>query len=274
MIGILNGVVDDVDNIKVSPLSRAYTFGDAVYEVIPYAYGFVHLNSHINRLLNSCKQMYIPTSKEVIEQDLALLMEGQDNIAYGYVYYQITKGVDKDRGHVWHTGTSTPERFGFIKETDLSPKEPKSLFLYQDIRWNRCDIKTTGLTGNVLALAKANRGGYDDVLFKKGEWITECSASNIFLVQNNCVLTPKLNFDILEGVTRTEIFRLCYANDIHIEEGNYTETDLYSSDAVFQTSSISGIRKISKVNDTEFDLNNPVVEKLQRLYFKELNLVV
>ena len=43
MIGILNGVVDDVDNIKVSPLSRAYTFGDAVYEVIPYAYGFVLL---------------------------------------------------------------------------------------------------------------------------------------------------------------------------------------------------------------------------------------
>jgi len=273
MIGILNGVVDAVSNIKVSPLSRAYTFGDAVYEVIPYATGFVEYQSHIKRLLKSCKSLNISISKEIIEQDIALLMEGQDSLKFGYVYYQVTKGVDEERGHIWKGGEA--ERFGYVKETDLSPKEPKALMLAEDIRWNRCDIKTTGLTANILALESALQKGYDDVLLHKNGWITECSASNIFLVQDSTVLTPTLSYDILEGITRMQVYILCQENNIPIEECNITETDLLVSDAIFQTSSIAGVRKISQVNDTKFSLDNPVVDTIQQLFFKKyLNLVI
>ena len=33
---VFNGTFDNLENIKISPLSRAYTFSDSVYEVIPF----------------------------------------------------------------------------------------------------------------------------------------------------------------------------------------------------------------------------------------------
>ena len=34
--GVFNGSFELVENIKVSPLSRAYTFSDSIYEVVPF----------------------------------------------------------------------------------------------------------------------------------------------------------------------------------------------------------------------------------------------
>ena len=36
LLGVFNGKFLPVEDIKISPMSRAYTFGDAVYEVVPY----------------------------------------------------------------------------------------------------------------------------------------------------------------------------------------------------------------------------------------------
>lgn len=271
MIGILNGVVDDVDNIKVSPLSRAYTFGDAVYEVIPYAEDFIHFNQHIKRLLQSCKSLNIDIDEQILKDDILKLKSSATNT--GYVYYQVSKGVDKIRGHIWQGGE--PERFGYFVEHDLGPQPPKSLLVYPDPRWKRCDIKTTGLTGNILSLEKSIARGFDDVLYEQDGIITETSASNIFFIQNDLVCTPSLANNILEGVTRMEVFNICYQNDIEVKEGIFSVTDILCSDAVFLTSSISGIRKVSYIDNTQIPTDNSIVDKLQKIYFKNnLNLVV
>ena len=33
---VFNGKFDSLENIKVSPFSRAYTFSDSIYEVVPF----------------------------------------------------------------------------------------------------------------------------------------------------------------------------------------------------------------------------------------------
>ena len=48
---VFNGRFDSLDNIKISPLSRAYTFSDSVYEVIPfYNSNIIAFEKHILRL--------------------------------------------------------------------------------------------------------------------------------------------------------------------------------------------------------------------------------
>ncbi len=269
MIGIYNGVVDNVDNIKVSPMSRAYTFGDAVYGVIPYANGFIHYMRHISRFMESLKKLNIELDQKIVEEDIAKLPVKDT----GYVYYQVSKGIDKVRSHIWEGGE--PERFGFFAEHDLQPGEPKTLTILEDNRWTRNDIKTTGRPGNILGLETAMAKGYDDVLFEKEGYILESSASNIFFVEDDIVYTPILSNNILEGITRMEVFSLCYQNNIEINESHYKVADILSADAVFLTSSISGIRKISCIDNTQFSTDNKIVNILQQKYFKNnLNFVI
>ena len=269
MIGIYNGVVDDVDNIKVSPMSRAYTFGDAVYGVIPYANGFIHYKQHINRFMESLKNLNIHLEQSIVEEDIAKLPVKDT----GYVYYQVSKGIDKIRSHIWEG--DEPERFGFFAEHDLQPNPPNTLMTLEYNRWTRCDIKTTGRPGNILGLETAMAEGFDDVLFLTNGLILESSASNIFFVEDDIVYTPILSNSILEGITRMEVFSLCYQNEIEIKEAHYKVQDILSADAVFLTSSISGITKISCINNTQFSTDNSIVNKLQQLYFKNnLNFVI
>ena len=55
---VFNGRFDSLDNIKISPLSRAYTFSDSVYEVIPfYNSNIIAFEKHISRLNNSCHSL-------------------------------------------------------------------------------------------------------------------------------------------------------------------------------------------------------------------------
>ena len=72
-----------------------------------------------------------------------------------------------------------------------------------------------------------------------------------------------------------EVFSLCYQNDIEIKEAHYKVHDILSADAVFLTSSISGIRKISRIDNTQFSTDNKIVNILQQKYFKNnLNFVI
>ena len=49
-----NGKVDSIENIKVSPMSRAFLFSDSVYEVISfYKNKFIDFETHLDRLNHS-----------------------------------------------------------------------------------------------------------------------------------------------------------------------------------------------------------------------------
>ena len=54
--------------------------------------------------------------------------------------------------------------------------------LVDDIRWQRCDIKSTSLLGNVLQMNDAKSVGCNEILMHKNGELTEGGASNIFFV--------------------------------------------------------------------------------------------
>ena len=48
---VFNGKFDSLKNIQISPFSRAYTFSDSVYEVVPfYNSKPIAYDNHIKRL--------------------------------------------------------------------------------------------------------------------------------------------------------------------------------------------------------------------------------
>ena len=84
--GVFNGSFDDVENIKVSPFSRAYTFSDSVYEVIPFFNSKpIAFESHIKRLDFSSNELSINLDLEKTSNEINTLISscGFNN---GYVY--------------------------------------------------------------------------------------------------------------------------------------------------------------------------------------------
>ena len=68
---IYQGQMSSLDDIRVSPLSRAYTFSDSVYEVIPYFAGRpLCFQSHIERLERSLKLSHISVDIDLIVAEL------------------------------------------------------------------------------------------------------------------------------------------------------------------------------------------------------------
>ena len=71
---IYQGQLDSVENIKVSPFSRAYTFSDSVYEVIPYFDGVpLCFHMHIERLKLSLEMSGIIVVMSIVQTEIQKL---------------------------------------------------------------------------------------------------------------------------------------------------------------------------------------------------------
>ncbi len=258
---VYNGKFDFLDKIKISPLSRAYTFSDSVYEVIPfYNSKIIAFDKHILRLKNSAKALSIAINIDATSEEIMHLIK-QCDFKDGYVYYQASRGVDDIRSHVYKESIST-ETFGYIVEHAFKPKSLKVMFC-EDLRWQRCDIKSTSLLGNVMSMNSASDKGCDEVIMHKNELITEGGASNVFFINNDCVYTPSLSSNILPGITRELLITKIKERGIRVEEGQYTIDDLINAKSIWLTSSTKGLTGITKDQFWQ-ELDNMVIELTSR----------
>ena len=242
---VFNGTFDSLEKIKISPLSRAYTFSDSVYEVIPFhnAKGIAY-EKHISRLQNSCNSLSISANIEIISKEITELIN-KSKFKDGYVYYQVSRGVDQIRSHMFDNNISA-ETFGYVLEHSFKSQCLK-VMLCEDVRWSRCDIKSTSLLGNIMSMNSAKNKGCDEVIMHKDDAITEGGASNVFFASDECVYTPSLSKNILPGITRELLIQEIKASGIKVEEGDYKIDDLMNAKSIWLTSSTKGLAQVTEI---------------------------
>ena len=242
---VFNGTFDCLEKIKISPLSRAYTFSDSVYEVIPFhnAKGIAY-EKHISRLQNSCNSLSISANIEIISKEITELIN-KSKFKDGYVYYQVSRGVDQIRSHMFDNNISV-ETFGYVLEHSFKSQCLK-VMLCEDVRWSRCDIKSTSLLGNIMSMNSARNKGCDEVIMYKNDAITEGGASNVFFASDECVYTPSLSANILPGITRELLIQEIKASGINVEEGDYKIDDLMNAKSIWLTSSTKGLAQVTEI---------------------------
>ena len=242
---VFNGTFDSLEKIKISPLSRAYTFSDSVYEVIPFhnAKGIAY-EKHISRLQNSCNSLSISANIEIISKEITELIN-KSKFKDGYVYYQVSRGVDQIRSHMFDNNISV-ETFGYVLEHSFKSQCLK-VMLCEDVRWSRCDIKSTSLLGNIMSMNSAKNKGCDEVIMHKDDAITEGGASNVFFASDECVYTPSLSANILPGITRELLIQEIKASGIKVEEGDYKIDDLMNAKSIWLTSSTKGLAQVTEI---------------------------
>lgn len=277
-IAYLNGDFLPLDQARISPLDRGFLFADGIYEVIP-AYGGVpfRLTQHLERLERSLAEIQLTNPLDragwtALFKEL-LARNGGGNLS---IYLQITRGVPERRDHAFPPPEPPVAPTVFAMTSPIATPAASmpetapgaKAIVLDDIRWARCDIKTTALLANVLMRQEAvSRGCAEAILVRDGV-ATEGSASNLFIVRDGVVVTPPKDHRILPGITRDLVLELCRAHDVPVEESDIPVAALRNADEVWLSSSTKELVPVVELDGQTVGDGRPgpLWKKLARLY--------
>ena len=271
----VNGEFLAEDEARISVFDRGFLFADAVYEVSAVFRGrLVDNAAHLARLRRSLDALEIPApaSDEAIANIQQTLIE-RNALDEGIVYLQVTRGV-ADRDFVFPEGIPS----GLVMFTQDEPLiDPAlaargiSVVSTPDLRWQRRDIKTTALLAASMAKTAAKRSGADDAWFVEDGFVTEGSSNNAFIVTAGGVLvTRQLGNEILHGITRASILRLCEETGVPFEERRFTLEEAYSAREAFITSASTFALAVVRIDGHVIGdgVPGPLSNRLRALYIE------
>ncbi|GAP37562.1 D-amino acid aminotransferase [Piscinibacter sakaiensis] len=252
----LNGDYLPLAEAKVSVLDRGFVLGDGIYEVVPvYGRRLFRFAEHMARLERSLGKLRIPnplTRDGWLERCRRLVDEvaartgAEDQV----VYMQVTRGV-APRDHVMPEGL-TPTVFMMCNPMKAPGAEQRqrgvACVTARDFRWERGDIKSISLLGNVLARQiSADQGALETIMFRDGH-LTEAAASNVWIVREGAVLGPPKSEHVLEGI-RVELIReLCEEVGIAYNLRPIAEAEVASADEVLLSSATKEILPVTSID--------------------------
>lgn len=276
-ISYLNGEFIPLDQARISPLDRGFLFGDGIYEFIAYYSGRpVGFAQHIERLFLGLQSIGIesPLSKDDWRIHCDRLLQ-ENNTSTGGVYIQVSRGADTKRSHGFPEGVA-PTVFIMLLDMpsgeDLSEKRDKGLRVIseEDRRWRNCDIKSTSLLGNILHFQHAVSGGCDEtLLFNTDGELTEGAVSNVFVVIDGEVLTPKLDRQKLAGINRQIILDVLRAEtNIPVGEAVVTLEQAHNADEIWFSNSAVGIIPVVELDGKSVSQGRPgpIFQQVETLF--------
>ena len=248
----LNGRTLPLRDAQVSVLDRGFLFGDGVYEVVPvYGRRLFRFDDHMARLERSLSKLRIPNPHDRPGW-LALLRELVDAHPADdqMLYLQVTRGV-APREHVMVQGLE-PTVFAMTNSMRPPSADQRhhgvACVTARDFRWERGDIKSTSLLGNVLARQIAADHGAAETLLLRDGWLTEGSSSNVWIVHEGALLGPPKSEHLLEGVRMVLMAELCDECGIAHNLRPLSEDDVRTADEVLITSAGREVLPVTRID--------------------------
>ncbi len=272
----LNGKILKGEGLILSPFDRGFLFGDGIYETLRcYKGKLFKLDLHLERLKKSLISSRINFSdfdkiENIINELISVNKFKEEHL---FIYLQITRGAYYPRQHHFPPSNVPPTLFLSIipfKRHEDELKNGIKVILEEDIRWTRCDIKSTMLMPNVLARQKALEQNAVEAIFIRNGLITEGTHTSFCAIKNEKLFTPPLSNLILDGVTRKIILEICRRENIPVNETEIKVDDLKSFDELMLLGTISEVMPVVKVEE-RFVGNGkpgPVTLNLQNLLYE------
>lgn len=268
----LNGEFMPIGEARVPVLDRGFIFGDGVYEVVPvYSRHPFRLPEHLRRLQHSLDGIRLSNPLRDAEwtrliHDVVARNEGDDQS----VYLQVTRGAAK-RAHEFPPD-ARPTVF-MMSEVMKSPSREQietgiACITMTDFRWLKCDIKSVSLIGNCLAKQLAVDANAGDVVMFRDGFLSEASASNVFVVRNGVLLAPPKNHLILPGITYDVVLELAAANKVQFEVREVHEQQVKTAQEIWVTSSIKEVLAVTTLDGRAVGDGKPgaVFRRMYALY--------
>ncbi len=262
----LNGQFVDEKHATVSVFDRGFLYGDGIFETMRAYSGYIMwTEQHLKRLLESAEMinLRVQPSKQDLSEVLTELM-GRNELGDALIRLTLTRGVAppglNPGSNVRPTIVITTRQY-----------QPYSSSQYADgvslvivgIRRNSIDalppnIKSLNFLNNILAKAEATRkGAFDGIMLNQAGNLTEATTSNVFLVKNGKLFTPKCSCGILEGITRNAVIDLAEKQGVLCDQQPCAVEELYTADECFLTNTSMELMPVTRVDDRVIGTGNP-----------------
>jgi len=272
----INGEFKKEDEAKVSVFDRGLLFSDSLYEVTTVINGkLIDFNNHMKRLDRSMTELKF---KKLLNHEDILAFHRKlielNNLKEGMIYLQVTRGV-ADRSFDMPKDEIKPTVLAFTQEKIIidseSAKNGIKVMTLDDMRWKRCDIKTTQLLYASMAKTEATEKGFDDAWMIRQGYITEGSSSNAWIIKGKIIMTRHSDNLILSGITRDAIFKCAKDLGYEVVTKNISLSDAQSANEAFITSATACVMPVVKINTNQIGDGKPgkFVTALRAEYIKQ-----
>jgi D-alanine transaminase len=137
-----------------------------------------------------------------------------------------------------------------------------------DNRWQRCDLKTISLVGNVLMRQlAADAGAVETVMFRDGK-LTEASASNVLVVIRGVIVAPPKDNLILPGITYGATYEFAREASLPFEIRPVSRAEAAVADEMWLTSSTKEVLAVTTIDGRPFagGTPGPMFRKMHALF--------
>ncbi|MBF0308711.1 MAG: aminotransferase class IV [Magnetococcales bacterium] len=277
----LNGHFGEVSQLALSPLDRGFSFADGLYEAVRAYQGvWFRMEEHLARLDRGAQflrlnQTTLPPLAEIADTLLGLNnLDGQDAL----FYLQISRGV-APRAHAFPNPETALTCFAFVKPFSSKVEEMQqgiAAVSVADIRWLRCDIKTTALTASILAHQEAIDRGAREALFVRDGRITEGSHTNCFGVRDGVLFTHPANHLVLSGVNRQVVLQICRREGFPVREEAFTMAEALEVEELFVTGTTTDVTPVVRLDGQTVGngLPGPVTRFMQEKFRDETRSIL
>jgi len=164
-----------------------------------------------------------------------------------------------------------PSVFAYARPKKLSD-DPNAagvaVHVVPDLRWARCDIKSTSMLAQVLAKQAARAAGTFEAMMQEDGLVTEGGSSTLWIVKDGVTYTRPLSSDILAGITRDVAIALAIDVSMPLVQRAFTVDQAVAADECFLTSATSFVLPITRIDDTVVGNGTPgpVTQRLREAY--------
>ena len=262
-------------NASVHIEDRGLQFADSIYEVCAVIGGrMLDEEGHLDRLERSLKSlsMATPLARGPLKAVMREMLR-RNRLKHGLLYLQVTRGAHRRDHPIPKDARPTlimTARNLSAAAIEKRQTEGVGVVTLPDIRWGRCDIKTTGLLANVLAKTEARRAGAFEAWFiDRDGHITEGSSTNAWIVTaEGTLVTRDLHANILAGVTRATIMRGLERDGLTVEERAFTLDEARAAREAFFTSATGNVMPVVSIDGRTIGNGHPgsITARVHGLY--------
>lgn len=245
-----NGEILKFKEIKISPFDLGFVRGYGIFDAMRTANGIPFcFDEHWKKFEKSSRflDLKVPLNKEGFRKTIKLLLE-KNNFKEMAIKTILTGGESKN-GFTREDGETflilADDLNNYLLDEEIYRQGVK--VITKEYERSCPEIKNLNYLFPLNLQKEKKQSGAMEIVYVNRGKISECSTSNIFMVKNGTIITPKK--DVFSGTLRNLVIRLAKENDLLVEERDIAKEEFEKADEIFLTATYKKIVPVVKVDE-------------------------
>ena len=255
------------DSISIS--DRGMLYGQSLFETIAVKQQKpLLLQQHLLRLSAGCRRLFIPLDLQALEHEIsAFIATNKERTAILRVTITMGEGgrgylnpVVPKPNRILSLYTSTPQPKHYWQEGIVLGLVELQL----SSQPNLAGMKHSNRLEQILARSEWQEGWQEALLLNQCNQVIEATQSNVFIVNDNTIITPELSQNGVAGVMRDYLLNVADKIGVETQIMSLSLSDISAADEIFVTNSLIGLWPVKYFLQHQYT-NHKVTQKLLKL---------